>query len=58
MMIKLTVKASVNRQMETIMMVSGKTIIEKEGENIFGMIKMNILVIGNKTKEMAIVNLL
>jgi len=58
MMIKLTVKASVNRQMETIMMVSGKTIIEKEGENIFGMIKMNILVIGNKTKEMAMVNLL
>ena len=57
-MIKLTVKASVNRQMETIMMVSGKTIIEKEGENIFGMIKMNILVIGNKTKEMAMVNLL
>ena len=39
-------------------MVSGKTIIEKEGENIFGMIKMNILVIGNKTKEMAMVNLL
>ena len=58
MMIKLTVKASVNRQMETIMMVSGKTIIEKEGENIFGMIKMNILVIGNKIKEMAMVNLL
>tara|TARA_B110000503_G_C6866456_1_gene296906 strand:- start:102 stop:275 length:174 start_codon:yes stop_codon:yes gene_type:complete len=57
-MIKLTVKASVNRQMETIMMVSGKTIIEKEGENIFGMIKMNILVIGNKIKEMAMVNLL
>jgi len=35
-------KALVNKQMEIIMMENGKMIIEKEEENIFGMIKINI----------------
>ena len=48
-------KELVSKRIKIIMMGSGKMISEKEEENIFGLTKISILEIGNRTKEMDMV---